>query len=638
MIVFAFNHLWQSTLVAGVVALLTLLFRNNGAHVRFALWYAASLKFLIPFSLFAMAGAAIAPPQLSMAAAALVAQVQPAAEPFGDGASGFEVAPVAAVDLSEVFLAIWLVGTVAMLAWWLAKYVQLRAIARAAAPLAVSLAVPVRTSHALMEPGLVGIRNPVLLLPQGIVEHLSRGEMEAILAHELSHYRRRDNLTAAIHMIVEAIFWFYPLTWWIGARLVAEREKACDEAVIAMGNDPDTYAESILKVCKFYLRSPLDCAAGASGADLKRRIEAIMENRFVKTLDRPKKAVLAVVAVIMVGVPVAAGMLAPGAALAGISGTPSPGTQAALRHLIQGLESHHPDPTLLSPQYMLLPALVTPARLQRGVDSWGALKAIRFQGVNPDNKWDIYSIQFEKQLTIWQIAPLTPDGKIAGLIYDKAFVRSDRTGPSPGTEAALRHQLEGWVRHAPPMDNVSPEIAAIDREQQRFLQSSYFDQWGPVKSIQFRGVNTNGLDVYDVRFAHGRGIFPVGPLAQDGKIVSWSITRGFDRPDNGPSPGTEASIRRYIAAMQRNMPNYDEMLPFVAEQVRIQLPSLLARFQGLGKLEAIKFDRINRNGLDVYDVTFAHGHTLWRIAPLTPDGKVQVRVIMTVADRGNVSS
>jgi beta-lactamase regulating signal transducer with metallopeptidase domain len=638
MIVFAFNHLWQSTLVAGVVALLTLLFRNNGAHVRYALWYAASLKFLIPFSLFAMAGAAVAPAQLSMTAAALVARVQPAAEPFGDGVPGFEAAPVASVDLSGLFLVVWLAGIAAMLAWWLARYVQLRAIARAAAPLTASLAVPVRTSHALMEPGLVGIRNPILLLPHGIVEHLSAAEMEAILAHEMCHYRRRDNLTAAIHMMVEAIFWFYPLIWWIGGRLVAEREKACDEAVIAMGNDPDTYAEGILKVCKFYLRSPLDCAAGASGADLKKRIEAIMENRFVKSLDRTRKAVLAVVAVVMVGVPVAAGMLAPGTALAGISGTPSPGTEAALRHLIQGLERHHPDLTLLSPQYMLLPALVTPARLQRGVDSWGALKSIRFQGVNPDNEWDIYSIRFEKQLTVWQIAPLTTDGKIAGLIYDKAFVRSDRTRPSPGTEAALRHQLEGWLRHDPPMDNVTPEIAAIDREQQRFLQSTYFDQWGPIKSIRFTGVNANGLDVYDVRFAHGRGVFPVGPLAPDGKIVSWSITRAFDRSDDHPSPGTEASIRRYIAAMQRNMPNYDEMLPFVAEQVRIQLPSLLAQFQELGKLQAIKFDRINRNGLDVYDVTFAHGRTLWRIAPLAADGKVQVRTIMTVADRGNVSS
>jgi len=51
---------------------------------------------------------------------------------------------------------------------------------------------------------------------------LSDREMDAIFAHELCHLRRRDNLTAAIHMLVEASFWFCPLVWWLGARLIAE--------------------------------------------------------------------------------------------------------------------------------------------------------------------------------------------------------------------------------------------------------------------------------------------------------------------------------------------------------------------------------------------------------------------------------
>jgi hypothetical protein len=54
--------------------------------------------------------------------------------------------------------------------------------------------------------------------------------MEAMLAHELCHVRRRDNLVAAMHMMVEAVFWFHPLVWWIGVRLMEERERACDEA------------------------------------------------------------------------------------------------------------------------------------------------------------------------------------------------------------------------------------------------------------------------------------------------------------------------------------------------------------------------------------------------------------------------
>ena len=58
--------------------------------------------------------------------------------------------------------------------------------------------MPVKSSTALLEPGLVGIWRPVLILPQGIATHLSPLEMRTILAHEYCHLRRRDNLLAEI--------------------------------------------------------------------------------------------------------------------------------------------------------------------------------------------------------------------------------------------------------------------------------------------------------------------------------------------------------------------------------------------------------------------------------------------------------
>src|SRR5258707_7065167 len=51
------NHLWQSTLFAGLAGLLTLTLRNNHARVRHGVWLAASCKFLLPLSvLVAMGG------------------------------------------------------------------------------------------------------------------------------------------------------------------------------------------------------------------------------------------------------------------------------------------------------------------------------------------------------------------------------------------------------------------------------------------------------------------------------------------------------------------------------------------------------------------------------------------------------
>src|SRR5688572_28776824 len=44
------NHLWQSTLFAVAVGLLTLMCRKNHASVRYWLWFSASVKFFIPFT------------------------------------------------------------------------------------------------------------------------------------------------------------------------------------------------------------------------------------------------------------------------------------------------------------------------------------------------------------------------------------------------------------------------------------------------------------------------------------------------------------------------------------------------------------------------------------------------------------
>lgn len=82
-------------------------------------------------------------------------------------------------------------------------------------------------------------------------------EIEAIIVHELCHVRRRDNLAAAMHMAIEAAFWFYPLVWWLGTRLIDERERACDEELLRLGSEPEIYADSLLKTCRFCLESPL---------------------------------------------------------------------------------------------------------------------------------------------------------------------------------------------------------------------------------------------------------------------------------------------------------------------------------------------------------------------------------------------
>ena len=160
-----------------------------------------------------------------------------------------------------------------------------------------------------MEPGVVGILHPVLLWPEGISQHLDDAHLEAILAHEVCHVQRRDNLTSTIHMLVEALFWFHPLVWWLEKRLIDERERACDEAVLQLGKQPQIYAESILKVCEFCIESPLTCVSGITGADLKKRIVQIMTEPIVRKLDISKKLLLGAVGLMAICVPIVFGQI-----------------------------------------------------------------------------------------------------------------------------------------------------------------------------------------------------------------------------------------------------------------------------------------------------------------------------------------
>jgi hypothetical protein len=161
---------------------------------------------------------------------------------------------------------------------------------------------------ARFEPGVFGIFRPVLLLPEDIAHRLSPAQLQAVLAHELCHARRRDNLAMAIHMSVEALFWFHPLVWFIKARLIEEQERACDEEVLRRGGDPEVYAESILKICEFYLTSPLICVAGITGSHLKKRIEDIMENRVALQLSLGRALLLAAAAIAALAGPIIIGI------------------------------------------------------------------------------------------------------------------------------------------------------------------------------------------------------------------------------------------------------------------------------------------------------------------------------------------
>lgn len=288
MIPFALNHVWQSTVFAAIVALVVLALRKHSARARFCLWTFASLKFLVPFTFLTVLGSNLPLPRPPLAPQAPSRVIAGFAHPFvSPDAAATQFSPLnerPAMFHSETWtvrlFALWLVGFASTLGCWISQSLRLCRTRRSARPgdsLLEHVPIPVRLTDCTAEPGVFGIFRPVLLLPIDVADRLSSAQLRILVAHELIHIQRRDNLWAALHLLVQAVFWFHPLVWWMGGRLVAEREQACDEAVLAQGTDAEDYAASILAVCRYYAGAPRPLVAGVAGADLKKRITAIMK-------------------------------------------------------------------------------------------------------------------------------------------------------------------------------------------------------------------------------------------------------------------------------------------------------------------------------------------------------------------------
>jgi uncharacterized protein (TIGR03435 family) len=270
----------------------------------------SSVKFLIPFSLLVDLGNRIPWRSAPVAAGPQVAAaITGIGKPFGFEIPTVTVLAPPPTHLPTILLVIWFLGALLGIIFWLRSFRRICSIRRSARPLDLGLSILVESSPERLEPGVFGIWNPVLILPDGITNRLTPPQLEAVLAHEICHVRRRDNLTAAVHMVVETILWFHPLLWWIRSQLVAERERACDEEVVRKGNDPQVYAEGILGVCKFYLSSPALWASGVTGSDLNRRIESILNDGSTRSLSFGRVVLLLSAGFFAVAGPIAIGIL-----------------------------------------------------------------------------------------------------------------------------------------------------------------------------------------------------------------------------------------------------------------------------------------------------------------------------------------
>jgi beta-lactamase regulating signal transducer with metallopeptidase domain len=128
---------------------------------------------------------------------------------------------------------------------------------------------------------VVGVRDPLLLLESTTVHDLDPEELEGVIAHELAHVARRDNLVGWAVAVVRDVAFFVPGASWAVRALHREREAAADQDAVAVTGRPAALASGLLQVVESSSQrrvTPHGCAALVPSASVVDRVRLLLEH------------------------------------------------------------------------------------------------------------------------------------------------------------------------------------------------------------------------------------------------------------------------------------------------------------------------------------------------------------------------
>jgi ankyrin repeat protein len=107
---------------------------------------------------------------------------------------------------------------------------------------------PVRYLESLSftTPLTIGWLKPVVLFPVGLLTKLSSMEIEVILLHELAHIKRHDYPIHILQSLANILLFYHPVTYWMSNLANQEREHCCDEMVVALTGERESYATTLI--------------------------------------------------------------------------------------------------------------------------------------------------------------------------------------------------------------------------------------------------------------------------------------------------------------------------------------------------------------------------------------------------------
>jgi len=307
----------RASVILATTGLVAAVLRRSSASARHLVWVLGltsalvvpALSFVaprveVPIVRLAAPAAASAPRPVSLIAASPVVDAAPAAA-AGDVPAAPASRPekrdaawtIRDLSTSTILLAIWALGAALVLGRMLLGLVAVQWISRRsrivtggpwldlaeglAADLGLRRVRFVQGAMAAM-PMAFGVFRASVLMPAG-ADTWPAHRLRVVLLHELAHVKRRDCLTHLVAQIVCAVHWFNPLAWMAARRLRAERERACDDLVLAAGTRGSDYADELLDIARVMQSQRFPVVLG--GASLAMAHRSQLEGRLMAILD-----------------------------------------------------------------------------------------------------------------------------------------------------------------------------------------------------------------------------------------------------------------------------------------------------------------------------------------------------------------
>jgi HEAT repeat protein/beta-lactamase regulating signal transducer with metallopeptidase domain len=202
------------------------------------------------------------------------------------------------ISWSALLLGVWMIGALLIVSRLVAGVIAVQWMSRrtervTAAPwlaqarsLATELGVSPRImflrSRGAAMPMAWGLFRPAVLMPAD-ADAWPDERLRIVLLHELAHVKRHDCLTHMLAQMSCALHWFNPLAWMAARHVRTERERACDDLVLAAGTRGSDYADQLIEIARVMRAGRFP--AVLAGASLAMAHRSELEGRLLAILD-----------------------------------------------------------------------------------------------------------------------------------------------------------------------------------------------------------------------------------------------------------------------------------------------------------------------------------------------------------------